>query len=186
MPQFLLDLGIVRDGFRDFQAHGFLIALFQAVGGHFHRSLAATKPCAQLGVIARGAVRKRGFEMSEQFGVSLSLVIAAKTRQSLIEQCQRPVFLEGFFRRVLIHRLKGEPPFGCVKIQRQERPASAALLRPDLVAFIGGKVFQASQQVGAEPAPGWIHSAQKILFDETGEEFLRQILRVVRALPLAS
>ena len=67
------------------------------------------------------------------------------------------------------------------RVERDNLPTAAALQPPRLVPFVGEEVCERRQQIGAEPPALAVSLGDVVLLQQPGEERLREILRVVRA-----
>jgi len=66
-------------------------------------------------------------------------------------------------------------------VQREERAAAAAFLGLCVSPLVREKILERSEQEGAQPATVRVGQLDLLSFEETGEESLSEIQRVIRA-----
>ena len=83
-------------------------------------------------------------------------------------------------RRDVVGGFAAVARFRRVELQREQRHAAAALLRPGLVPFVGEEVIHGGQQERAKAALLAVGVGHPIVLQQPREELLRQVLRILR------
>ena len=68
---------------------------------------------------------------------------------------------------------------GVLGIQRDESPPAAAFLCPGACPLVREEVLESPEQVGTEPTALTVGAANEPVFEQAGEEPLRQVRRLV-------
>ena len=84
------------------------------------------------------------------------------------------------FRRGGVGRFPAVTGLRRVELEREQRRAAPALLRPRLVPFVGEEVIHGRQQEGAKAAFLTVGVGNPIMLQKPREELLGQILRIRR------
>src|SRR6185503_12560114 len=176
-PQFGVNLGGFVDRVGYLRPEQPPVALAHARDGHLGRGFGHAQPAGGFGV---GDVRPVAGDEDLQFLEHGLLAGQApflpKPADGQFQQRQRPASLEGALGRLLIARFEVIAGFGILRVQRDERPAAAALLRGCLVPFVGQKMLEGGQEEVAEAPAALNDVAEKILLDEPRKKLLREIL----------
>ena len=135
----------------------------------------------------------KSFKKNENVATAFRRPLSPESRNSLFQPRQHfvkegrdPAALVEFGRVQLIDRLQSVAFLRRDGVERNVFPATAALQPPRLVPFVGEEVCERRQQIGAEPSALAVSLRDVVLLQQPGEERLREILRVMRAVSFAA
>src|SRR5262249_1170431 len=186
VAQLVLDFPRVSYRLGDLRAEQLGVAPPQAVYRHLDRLLAQAEPVGDAGVRLGGVLaRERALESVEQRLFAGVDQLVAESGQGLLQQGQRPAPREEGLRRRGVGGLELVLALAGLKVERQQRPAAAALLGVGAVALLRQEALERGQQERAEPAALRVGRPEVVLFEDAGEKLLGQVLRVLRAGHLA-
>ena len=154
--------------------------------GHFHRAFGAAELRREfrVGRVA-AAAGERELEVIELTGLAVRDELLAQPRQRAVEQRERPAALVKFVGGGVVHRLERVAVLRGDGVEREEVVrAAAAFLRLRFVPFVREKMLHRREQERAEAALRAVHAREPVLREQAREKFLREILRVVRRMPL--
>ena len=181
VSQFVLHFPGTGHGIGDFGPEHFAISLPQAMDGNLHGAFARSQADGDFG-ITNGATgfREGGLELLENLFPSGHGIFLAQAAQYKVKEGERPTTFINLLGRNWIGGFKDAAGRGGGGVNGDGDLTAPTLLRPGLVPFIGQKMLEGGEQLRPEPSPGFVGSGQRIPGEQPREEFLGQVLGVVR------
>ena len=181
MSQFAFDFFRRGDGARDFLPQDLAITLTQTVDGGFEGAFVQAELSGQksirLGVMFAD---QAGFEGFEEIGLAFGAAFGGEPLEHGFQQREGPAALKDLIGRGRVGRFLPVARLGGVELQGHEPGGPAALLGVGSIPLVGEKIPEGGEQKGAKPAALAVGAGQPVPLQQTGEEFLGEILGIRR------
>jgi len=181
VAQFRFDLVGARYRMRNLVPEQFAVSLTQPMHRRFDGTFTETERPRQFIVGLRCSLTHQArIQCSKQFGLAFFDVLFAKPIEHLFEQSHSPSALKMLLGRFVIGRLAGISGFCRVKLKGQHGRPATPFLGTRLVPFIRQKMGHRREQKSAESSLLPVSAADPMMLQKPREEFLRQVLRIMR------
>ena len=184
MPHLFVDLVRRRHGLGDLVLQQCPETAAQSVDRHLDGAFRRLQLRSNLRIANAGCLaREKDFEALELAFLACFFQLVAETVQNVFEQRERPPPVEGLLRRFIARGLDLILLFSAFETERQRRLRPSPFLGMFARPLVRDEVLERGEQKRSKPTPLRISISECLFFEDSREEGLGEILRLVGRVP---